>query len=185
MIAENSFNIHTSFGCFTSIQTSPHKCQLPTIASSHNSSTSWQPPSTPHQVTLSALSHLLLTPPPLQPARQIPMLEIEMDRRTTTPKRSSVQRKRGICVGREKLKNDQPKERRRGFNDILMTGWVEGSMAPAGAEEEESVRRASWACIAVNRCVLRYAPTLHVSIPALIIHDEKQEQWSLQLCINV
>lgn len=78
--------------------------------------------------------------------------------------------------GGEKQKNDQPKERRRGFNDILMTGWIGVCMAPAGVEEEKGVRRAIWACIAVNRCLLCYAPTLHVSIPALIIHDEKQEQ---------
>lgn len=79
------------------------------------------------------------------------MSEIEMDGRTTSPKKSSMQRNGGIYVGREKQKNDQPKERRRGFNDSLMTGWMGVCVAPAGAEEEKAVRRAIWACIAVNR----------------------------------
>lgn len=83
--------------------------------------------------------------------------------------------RRNFWFGGEE-KNDQLKERRRGFNDILMTGWMGVCMAPAGAEEEKGVRRAIWACIAVNRCLLCYTPALHVSIPALIIHDEKQEQ---------
>lgn len=163
---------------------STHKCQLPTKASSHNSSTSWQPPSTPYQVTLSTPLHLLAHHLYSQTDCDTPDSHVRNrdGQEDDSKEKQHVKERRNFCW---RGKNDQPKERRRGFNDILMTGWMGVCTAPAGAEEEEGVRRAIWACIAVNRCLLCYTPTQHVSIPALIIHDEKQEQWSLQLCINV
>lgn len=72
-----------------------------------------------------------------------------------------------------------------GFNAILMTGLMGVCMAPAEVEEQKAVRRAVGACGAVNRCLLLSAQTLRVSIPALIIHDGKQEHCGLQLCINL
>lgn len=83
----------------------------------------------------------------------------------------------GVVGSRGSRRMSGRRRDRAGFNDILMTGWTGGGCtAPAAAQEEKAVRRAIWACVAVNRCLLCYAPTLHISIQALIIHDKPQEQ---------
>ncbi len=55
---------------------------------------------------------------------QIPMSEIEMNRGTMTPKRRGTKGMQEFQFGGQKWKNDQPKERWRSFNHILMTGWM-------------------------------------------------------------
>lgn len=151
----------------------------------NNSSTSWQSPSTSNQVTLSS--------PLPQTACDTPDSHVrnrdgqKEDR--VSEEQLHAKERRNFCCGvagsRGSRRMTSRRRDRGGFNDILMTEWTGGCSAPAAAQEERAVRRAIRACIAVNRCLLCYAPTQHVSIQALIIHDKSQEQWRLQLCMAV
>lgn len=116
-------------------RSSARKSQLSTTALSHNSCTSWQPPSTSYQVALSpspVLHSDSLTP-------QIPMSEIEMDqRRTTTWGEANMQKSTGIsvCSGGGKSRSGQ-----REMEWDLMTCWWQAGGEYAMLLQERRKRR--------------------------------------------